>query len=218
MSSGLLNALKKVGLVQVTDEEVAMPEAAPAPAPIADSEATATAGEPAAPIVEQRPLERLYADEGVPPCVYPAEKLLKVLAGLRAMDASTRRAAVGAMDEADDAWAIEDVLLDADRKIKVLEAHKQRLATQARACMAEADERVRERDRQQQEAVASVRQQIAELQALMEREVEKASADKAAAQSAGRAAQDACARESARLDEEIGRLREIPDTFGNSGV
>ena len=80
-----------------------------------------------------------------------------------------------------------------------------------------ASERVRERERQQQEAVVSVRQQIAELQALMEREVEKATADKAASQAGGRAAQEACARETARLDAEINRLQEIPDTFGTSG-
>jgi hypothetical protein len=222
MSSSLLKALKTIGLVQISDDEAAAAaaesgaQAEPAPEQT-DRPQPAAAVEARGEIAEQLPLEQIYAEGEVPPCPYPAEKLLKVLNGLRAMDANTRRAAVTAMDEADDSWAIEDVLLDVERKTKALQARKQMLLAQAQAAQAQASERVHERERQQQEAVVSVRQQIAELQALMEREVEKATADKAAAQAGGRAAQEACARETTRLDAEISRLQEIPDTFGTPG-
>jgi len=212
MASGLLKALKRVGLVQIAEDE-AVP-VADVPASVVDVAPELPSAAISAEVAEQVPFEQIYAQGEVPGCPYPAEKLLKVLNGLRAMDAATRKAAVTAMDEADDTWAIEDVLLDADRKMKALDARKRLLVAQARAAEAEATQRVRERDKQQQEAVVSVRQQIADLQALMEREVEKATADKTAAQAKSRAAQEACARESARLDAEIARLQEIPATFG----
>jgi hypothetical protein len=149
----------------------------------------------------------------VPSSPYPAEQLLKVLAGLRAMDVATRKAAISAMDAADDSWRIEDVLLDAERKIKALQARKQMLAAQAQAAEAEAAARVREREAQQQTVLDSVRKQIADLQALMEREVAKATGDKAAALAKAQSAREAGSRESLRLDQEIERLREIPATF-----
>src|SRR5690349_12438087 len=187
MPSGFLKALKKVGLVEV-DEPVDAPAAADQPEP---ADAPASSPPPPAPvsapadsasteIVEALPLEQVYADRQIPQCPYPAEKLLKVLTGLRAMDAATRRAAISAMDAADDSWRIEDVLLDAEHKIKALEARKQTLAAQANAADSEAAARVRAREQQQQDAVESVRKQIADLQGLMEREVAKATADKAA--------------------------------------
>jgi hypothetical protein len=212
MASGLLKALKRVGLVQIAEDE-AVP-AADAPEPVIDAAPEPLPAAVSADVAEQVPFDQIYAQGDVPACPYPAEKLLKVLNGLRAMDATTRKAAVTAMDEADDTWAIEDVLLDADRKMKALDGRKQLLIAQAHAADAEATQRVRERDKQQQEAVVSVRQQIADLQALMEREVEKATADKTAAQAKSKSAQEACARESARIDAEIARLQEIPATFG----
>jgi hypothetical protein len=64
----------------------------------------------------------IFAAAGVPDSPYPAEKLLRLLDGLRAMDAGTRKAAVLAMDAADDNWQIGDCLRDADLKISALEA------------------------------------------------------------------------------------------------
>jgi len=172
MPSGFLKALKKVGLVEVEEPAEPLP-AAPEPAPAAPAAAAADAAPPAAPIsasaeiVEAVPLDQIYADGQVPSCAYPAEQLLRVLGGLKAMDLATRKAAISAMDAADDSWRIEDVLLDAERKIKALQTRKQMLTAQAQAAEAEAAARVRERDAQQQSALDSVRKQIADLQALM---------------------------------------------------
>jgi hypothetical protein len=209
MPSGFLKALKKVGLIELEEPadpvlpaEVAAPLAPPPPAVLGE-------------IVEALPLEQIYADGQVPQCPYPAEKLLKVLAGLKAMDLATRKAAISAIDAADDTWRIEDVLLDAEHKIKALQTRKQMLAAQAQAADAEAAARVRDREQQQQDALESVRKQIADLQALMEREVAKATADKAAALAKAQTARQAGTRESQRLEQEIERLREIPATFAS---
>jgi hypothetical protein len=221
MPSGFLKALKKVGLIDVDEAVDAAPAAADAmPPPVETARAApAPVSAPvveaavAAEIVESIPLEQIYADGQVPSCPYPAEKLLKVLGGLKAMDVATRKAAVAAMDAADDSWRIEDVLLDAECKIKALETRKKMLAAQAQAADAEAAARVSEREAQQQSALDSVRKQIADLQALMEREVTKATADKAAALAKAQSARGAGTRETVRLNQEIERLREIPATF-----
>jgi hypothetical protein len=224
MPSGFLKALKKVGLIDVdepVDAASAVSDASPpsAQASVARAATSAPAEEPlsadlvSADIVESIPLEQIYADGQVPSCPYPAEKLLKVLAGLKAMDVGTRRAAIAAMDAADDSWRIEDVLLDAECKIKALQTRKKMLAAQAQASDAEAAARVSEREAQQQQALDNVRKQIADLQALMEREVAKATADKAAALAKAQSTRGAGTRETLRLDQEIERLREISTTF-----
>jgi len=216
MPSGFLKALKKVGLVEV-DEAAETPAPMPDPTPAPDEPAVDASPAPSeavsTEIAEALPLDQIYADGQVPPCPYPAEKLLKVLGGLKAMDLNTRKAAISAMDAADDSWRIEDVLLDAERKIKALQARKQMLVAQTQAAESEAAARVHERDSQQQGALDAVRKQIADLQAMMEREVAKATADKAAALSKAQSAREAGAREAQRLDQEIERLREIPATF-----
>jgi hypothetical protein len=215
MSRSFLHALKRVGLVEMDDEAPAAPPAAVQPATVAREVASAPVDAPAvdAEIVEKLPLDDIYAQGNVPASPYPAEKLLRVLGGLRAMDANTRKAAIMAMDAADDSWTIEDVLLDAERKIKAMQARKSLLVAQARAADEQAKSEISAREQKQQQSVAAIRQQMTDLQALMEREVEKATADKNASQARAKTAQEASARESARLDEEINRLSEIPNTF-----
>jgi hypothetical protein len=197
------------------DEVPTAPPAAVPPATIAREVASAPVDAPAvdAEIVEKLPLDDIYAQGNVPASPYPAEKLLRVLGGLRAMDANTRKAAIMAMDAADDSWTIEDVLLDAERKIKAMQERKSLLVAQARAADEQAKSEISAREQKQQQSVAAIRQQMTDLQALMEREVEKATADKNASQARAKTAQEASARESARLDEEINRLSEIPNTF-----
>jgi hypothetical protein len=215
MSRSFLHALKRVGLVEMDDEVPTAPPAAVPPATIAREVASAPVDAPAvdAEIVEKLPLDDIYAQGNVPASPYPAEKLLRVLGGLRAMDANTRKAAIMAMDAADDSWTIEDVLLDAGRKIKAMQERKSLLVAQARAADEQAKSEISAREQKQQQSVAAIRQQMTDLQALMEREVEKATADKNASQARAKTAQEASARESARLDEEINRLSEIPNTF-----
>jgi hypothetical protein len=206
--------LHKAGLIEVEESPAAV-----AAAPIVDETPAPVNEAPPLPPVEgdveeNLPLEKIYADGNVPASPYPAERLLKVLNGLRAMDIGTRKAAILAIDAADDSWKIEDVLLDADRKIKVLEARKQYLTAQTAVADAAARDEIQHRERKQQEAVSAIRQQITELQAMIEREVASATRAKNEAEARAAAAHQACERETARLSAEITHLQEVPNTFG----
>ena len=134
----LLRGLHKLGLVELDDgerelEAPAVPtEDVPPTSGALAAESVPEAPLPpppgtSGPIVENRLFEDFYAQASIPPSPYPAEKLIKVLDGLRAMQPEMRRTAVMAIDSADDTWAIEDAVLDALRKSKALEAAKQDL-------------------------------------------------------------------------------------------
>lgn len=215
-----LRVLQKAGLVEVDGTQASadlegevlasvpsLPDATP---PAAD---TAVLSEAESRIEESRSFEVLYAERGVPPSPFPAEKLLKLVDGLRAMEPAVRKAAVLVMDAADDNWTIDDAALDASRKIKALSDTKALLAQQAASQAAHAQEKLQAREQRQAEALVAIRQQISDLEALMQREVEKAAAEKAALGAEVKSAQEASQRESARLDLEIGRLQEVLDTF-----
>ncbi len=217
-----MRVLEKAGLVEIDESRVEdTPPPEPqmlAPEPVAEPEpvAPAAAIDPSAPamgVQEQRAFESIYAELGVPASPFSAEKLLKILDGLGALEPVARKAAVLALDAADDAWTIDDALLDAQRKTKALGAAKTQLEDQARAALAHAKAQVEEREQRQQDAVTRIRQQIGELEALLQREVARATEEKAALTEAARAAKDACLRETARLDAEAARLNRIADIF-----
>jgi len=215
--SRFLRGLEKLGLVErdgAAEEpayvepagDVPPPEPAPEPEPV-------IVPLPSGPIQEQRPYDDIYAAAGVAPSPFPAEKLLKILEGLAALEPAARRAAVVALDAADDAWTLDDALLDAERKLKALDAARRGVEDQARAALEQAKAEVEAREQKQTEAVARIRQQIADLEGLLEREVARATEEKAALHDAGRAAKDACTRECTRLDAEAHRLRRLADVF-----
>jgi hypothetical protein len=217
--SKFLRVLQKAGLVEI-DEATETAES-PAEAAVPDLPPPEEAAPPSPEILpeaqsriqESRAFDALYADRGVPASPFPAEKLLKLLDGLRAMEPATRKAAVLAMDAADDAWTIDDAALDASRKIKALNETKSLLAQQAASSAAHAQEKMKAREQRQAEAVAAIRNQIGDLESLMQREVETGTGEKAALEAQVRAAGEACQRECARIDAEVARLKEVLDTF-----
>ncbi len=165
----LLRVLEKVGLVE---SESAPPMAAdPAAEPVIASQAPVAAepvpdGTPveAAPLPSgERPFDQIYAEQALPAVPFSAEKLLRVLDGLAALDPGARKAAVQALDAADDAWAIDDVLGDAERKKRALEIARRGLEQQARLALESAREAIAAREARQQEATTRIRQQIADL-------------------------------------------------------
>ncbi len=197
------------------------PRPAPKPAPVrtsAQAEPPVVVGEPevAPALGTERAFTEIYAAVGIPTSPFPAEKLLKVLAGLAAMDVNTRKAAILAMDAADDAWSIEDPIIDARRKIGALNDEKQRVLTEADKARQEADAEIQARDVYQGDATAEIRKQIAELEQMLEAEIKKVAEEKAAISHKATSAQEAAARESVRIDREITRLKAIENTFGPS--
>jgi hypothetical protein len=219
--SRFLRALEKVGLVESESHERGAASAGePAPAEAAAAEPVPEPMPEAAPVPvaegpirEQRPFDDIYAEAQVAPGPFPAEKLLKILEGLAALDPASRKAAVLALDAADDSWQLDDALLDAERKLKALDGAKRQVEAQARAELERARTEIEAREQRQQDAVARIRQQIAELEALLEREVARATEEKAALNETARLAKDACSRELARCDAEAARLRRVAEVF-----
>jgi hypothetical protein len=234
---GILNFLARAKLVELSEDErlaaseaethtagasaVAEADAAPGRmpqesvdvSPVAPRAVAAAPSDPLAGEAEGIALADIFAAAGVPDSPYPAEKLLRLLDGLRAMDAGTRKAAVLAMDAADDNWQIGDCIADADRKISALDAYKQQLNAQLQDREQQSAEVVNQIKLALDNSTAAIRKQIAELEQLLEREVTRAAQEATSVEAGLRAARESTAREARRMDAEIERLREIPTSF-----
>ena len=221
--NGILRLLAKANLVELSDEEKAeagienldMPQTeevidvpAPPEPPLLPDLPPSGSGMP-----ENRPFEDIYAAAGLAESPFSAEKLLRLLEGLRAMDAATRKAAVLAMDAADDNWLISDCIDDAERKIAVLATYKQQVASQLQATEQQSAARIEEIRSGLESTSSEIRKQISELEQLLEREITKSAQQTTGIESGVRAARETVGRESRRIDTEIERLREIPAQF-----
>lgn len=164
-------------------------------------------------VVEGRAFEEIFASANLPPSPFPAERLLRLLDGLRAMDEATRKAAVMAMDGADENWTIADPVIDAQRKSAVLESYREGLTAQVASTEQTTAAKIAELTGDQGRAVAEIRKQILELEKLLEREVQKKTEQIAALDASLKATRDAVDREGRRITAEIDRLREIPAQF-----
>lgn len=183
---------------------------APAPAPSPPPSVPTTSSSE---IAEDRPFDAIYAEAGVQDAPYTAEKLLRVLDGLKAMDPHTRKAAVIAMDAADEEWTIADAVLDAQRKIRVLEGTSQGIQSQLQQIQQTAAHEKATRDDYLAKAAATIRAKIQELEETLQAETAQIAAQKADIDGKVQNAIAAAARESARLQTEVQRLRQIPATF-----
>ena len=216
---GMLDFLEKAGLVKKDTPEEPV---ATAPAPI-DAGAASSPVEP--PPVVQAPaptagpgvplnLDAIYANGGVAPSMYPAERLLRLLDGLSAMDDATRLMAVRAMDAADESWSIEDPLADAAAKTLALAAHAQQLQANLQALQGQTQTRLDAIAARQEQVVGDIRKQITELEALVARELSRAAADTATQQAELKAAQDQTARELGEIARLSQRLQSLSGQFG----
>jgi hypothetical protein len=211
--SKFLRALERAGLVKLEGTDVAAVEI-PEVAPQEQNAALEVPANTAVP--EHISFDSLYARAGVAASPFPAEKLLKLLDGLRAMDSATRKSAVMAMDAADDAWTIDDCLLDAERKCAALLATKKSVESQVKAAESATAKAVADLEKSQEETSAAVRRQIADLEGLMQREVERVANERAAVMASAREARAAGQREALRIDGEIDRLQEISRIFSST--
>jgi len=164
-------------------------------------------------IEESLPLEVIFQQADLPPSPFPAEKLLRLLDGLRTMDAQTRKAAVLAMDAADDNWSITDPVQDAERKIAALTAYRERLGEQLAVGAKQAGDQIAADKHGLETTVAEIRAQITQLEQLLEREIVRSAQEIAAIEGGQRAAREAVGREQRRIDQEIERFGEIPASY-----
>lgn len=218
---GLLDLLARAKLVELSeDEKLTTPAMDIEQAGAASGPIEAPADPPPPPlsaselaVEEGRAFEAIFESANVPTTPFPAEKLLRLLDGLRAMDSATRKAAVLAMDEADDGWQIADCVADAQHKISALGGYKQRLAAQLQGQEQQAATRLASVRSELETATAAIRQQIAELEQLLERKITQSAQEETTIEAEMRSAREAVAREIRRADAEIDRFHEIPAQF-----
>lgn len=187
------------------------PTAARAAQPVADR--STPNNPPKGGVVANRALADIYAEAGVPASPFPAEKLARLLDGLRAMEPAMRRAAVTAMDEADDQWNIGDPLQDAQRKVAALHRARAGLQTAVEAAETRAAAALDKANAYQKEATDKIKAQQAELEALLQEELATVAKQRAEAEAALQAAREGAAAEQARLDAEISSLNSILVAF-----
>ena len=182
---------------------------APPPMPeAADAAAPATPG-----VEEGLDFAEIFARQGVVDAGFPVERLIKLVDGLKALDPTTRRAAITAMDIADETWSMDQVLADADAKIAALRGHQRHLQGNADALVRANQARIAELESSRNARLADLRQQIAVLEAQIQDAVGATAADIARLQSESESNKAALARESQRLDAQVLSLEELAAQF-----
>lgn len=209
---GMMDLLEKAGLVRrVGDAEAPLDEGvdmrAPEPLP-----------EPAAPLADTTgmTLEQVYAAAGVPACAYPAERLLRLLDGLKAMDEATRRQTIQAIDAADDSWTLDDPKRDAQAKVAAIEAHSASVRSGVAQAEQEAQAQLRAQMQAQETSVAEIRRQISELEGLLAREIARGAQENAALEASLQATRESANRELTQLARSAGALTGLIAQLGSN--
>ena len=157
-------------------------------------------------------LDTIYA--GIAPAQYPAERLLRLVDGLCAMDQTTRLMAIQAMDAADESWTIADPLSDAAAKVTALAAYgeslKQKLQQHELQTQAQLDAVLA----RQEQVVGDIRKQITELEALVARELARSTQETSTHQAGLAAARDQTHRELGEIARVSERLQSLATQFG----
>ena len=209
---GVMDFLERAGLiVEESPSAPAFAEAGqtqPAVAPAAEVPVALRAG--ATPLN----LAEIYANEGVPAALYPAERLLRLIDGLSAMEESVRLTAIKAMDEADESWTIANPVGDADAKVKALASHAQRLQLGLQQLEQETLARIDEVRARQEQAVGAIRKQIADLEALASRELERAEKETADYNATLSQAKEQTSRELDEIARTSSQLQNLVTRFG----
>lgn len=155
----------------------------------------------------------IYARQSVAEASFPVERLLKLVEGLRALDPTTRRAAIMAMDVADETWSMEQVLADADAKMAALRGHQRQMQGAADGVVQANRERVAALESSRDARLAELRQQISALEAQIQDAIGSTAADVAKLQSESESNKAALLRETQRIDAHILNLQELAAQF-----
>ncbi|NOT87495.1 MAG: hypothetical protein HOP03_04870 [Lysobacter sp.] len=155
----------------------------------------------------------IYARQSVAEASFPVERLLKLVEGLRALDPTTRRAAIMAMDVADETWSMEQVLADADAKMAALRSHQRQMQEAANGVVQANRERVGALESSRDGRLAELRQQISALEAQIQDAIGTTAADVAKLQSESESNKAALLRETQRIDAHVLNLQELAAQF-----
>ena len=201
------------------DEPGETPPPTPESTPVSTADASFSLGPVdtvPAPPTEGAPLglDAIYSAAGIPPSAYPAERLLRLIDGLSAMDPATRLMAIQAMDAADESWTISDPLADAAAKFQALATHAERLQQGLQQVEQETQRQLDAVTARREQVVGDIRRQIAELEALAAREVERSTQETAEHEARLQSAREAAARELAQLSQTRARLQGLAAQFG----
>jgi hypothetical protein len=194
-------------------ESPASAPASPAPPPMPSAALQAPAG-----VEEGLAFADIYARQGLSEAGFPVERLLKLVEGLRTLDPATRRAAIMAMDIADETWSMDQVLADADAKVAALRGHQRQLQGTADAIVQANRERIAALETSRDSRVAELRQQIAALEAQIQDAIGTTAADVAKLHSESEANKAALLRETQRIDAHILNLDELTAQFRAQGA
>lgn len=220
---GMLGLLEKAGLVRMDPTDHAVDATAPAADVAPDfshrTREETTAGvmsspQPKLPLAAPIALEDIYSKAGVPASNYPAERLLRLIEGLSAMDEPVRLMAIKAMDAADESWTIEDPINDAQAKLKALGLHGELLDLNLQALERDTQKATEAIKARQEKVSTDIRQQMAELEALMAREVAKAAQEVARKEAQLSNARDHTTTELASLAHLTTQLHSLIARFG----
>lgn len=219
---GMMNLLEKAGLVR-RDEDPADRDAEAgfsATAPMAQDDAEpapAAAAEPVQSIAESTAmsLDEVYAAAGVPPSPYPAERLIRLMDGLKEMSDDMRRRTIEAIDAADDSWTIADPLRDARAKIAAIDQHLGTIRAGVAQAENEANARLAAARERNEGGIADIRRQIAELEGLLAREVARGAQELAAIEQALRSGKEGANREIDGLSRAAGTLQGLISQFND---
>ena len=192
-------------------------DARPPPMPVEhDAGEPADAEDPAAEVVgveEGLSFAEIYARQRVADAQFPVERLLKLVEGLRTLDPATRRAAITAMDIADETWSMDHVLADADAKVAALRGHQRQMQGAADAVVLANRERIAALESSRDGRLVELRQQIAALEAQIQDAVGTTAADVAKLQSESESNKAALLRETQRIDAHILNVEELVAQF-----
>ncbi|MEQ1807667.1 MAG: methyl-accepting chemotaxis protein [Burkholderiaceae bacterium] len=196
----MFNLLERAGLVSRVEDgpseepEVELAREPRQAAPSAEADAALPVDRPAG-----MSLDQIYEAAGVPPCPYPAERLLRLIDGLKAMDAPTRRQTIHALDAADDTWSLDDPKRDAAAKVAAIERHAASIRAAVARDQQETQTGLQDVAQRQETTLAEIRRQITELEGLLAREIARGAQETAELESAHQSQRDSANRELAQL-------------------
>lgn len=160
--------------------------------------------------------DTIYRDAQVPETAFPIERLQKLIDGLRQLDPTTQKAAVLAMDAADESWTIEDVLKDAQRKTDALHAYSESTTAKLADIEKAIESDIATMNSAKDSAIADLRAQIAQLQQKLEATTGQHASDISTLAARKASAQQAAERERQRVNERITGINNLIHPFLSS--